>query len=115
MPLRRHRLLAVLAALALAGPAPADPREDICEARAREMSGFKGASPRLEWERGAFNLSIRGSVAVGVERSSGPAVPTSRGGHGQVAQERFEDKRRAEEDVKARNFRRICDDCMRDR
>lgn len=107
--------LVTLLALPVPGPAPANPQEDICHARARELSGFRGAAPRAETRRGNTSFRLSGSVAVGVSRESGPPSPRAPGGHGAVAQERFEQNRRAEEDVKARNYRKIYDDCMRNR
>lgn len=101
--------------IALAIPAQADPMQDICQARAREMSGYKGAAPRLEWKSGRTTMRLSGSVAVGGSTESGPAMPAAPGGYGVAAQERFEDKRREKSDAAAARYRKIYDDCMRDR
>lgn len=113
--IRPMRTLLLLAGLVVASPVASNPMEDICHARAREMSGFKGAAPRAETRKGGATFRLSGSAAIGVSRESGPPVPSPRGGHGMAEQERQERKRRDKQAAAEQNYRKIYDDCMRDR
>ncbi|MHA6261802.1 hypothetical protein ACXYMO_01255 [Arenibacterium sp. CAU 1754] len=66
--------LALCCGLALALPAcsGAAPKNDACDAQARQVSGYTGARP-VEFNVGPFDARISGSVAVGVSRTRGPA------------------------------------------
>lgn len=111
---------ALVAALAAAAPAMADPKEDLCRLRAREQSGFRGDPPQLETRAGGATFRLGGSLGVGVASSDPvpqgltpppPAPPFA----GAASSERFEARRRQAEQPQRDAYRRIYGDCMQER
>lgn len=50
----------------------ADPKSDLCDLKARKISGYSGTKP-LEFNLGSFKGRVSGSVSVGVSRTRGNA------------------------------------------
>lgn len=99
---------ALLTAALLAPALQAGEREDACRARAEKLSGYR---PRgLEKQVGGLTLRLSGSVALGVSRSRGPALPAAPRYAGEAHRERFEAERNRK---RAARYRGIFDACMR--
>lgn len=83
-------------------------QEDICRARAVEISGYKGLAPKQK----RVTASISGSAAVGVATRSG--APTNRPERSGAAAQERQDRQDAEakEDRARQAYQKAYDTCM---
>ncbi|MGD9866068.1 MAG: hypothetical protein AB7S99_22945 [Pseudodonghicola sp.] len=97
----------ILSALPAAGMSQT--REETCQARAEQLSGYR--APALAGEAGQLSYRLSGSVALGVSKSSGTAAPAAPPFAGAASAERREAERQQE---KATLYQRLYEDCMKE-